>query len=129
MQLPKPKKKTSERKKLVARLDRVFSQYIRKRDERCVCCGASENLQCGHLFSRNSYSTRWNERNAFCQCAGCNYKHEFDAYPLTNYFLSIFDKDEYDALHTLYKTQVKYGNEVLEDLIAFYKDRLNESDL
>ena len=121
--LLKPKKKKSERKKLVERLDKVFSLYIRRRDERCVCCGTDKNLQCGHLFSRNSYSTRWNEKNAYCQCASCNYRHEFDAYPLTNFFLRIWGQEAYDELHTLYSTQTKFGNGILEEMIAYYRGK------
>ena len=82
MKFPKTKKKTSDRKRLVKKLDKVFSQYIRFRDQRCVTCGSRENLQCGHLFSRTAYSTRWHPRNAFCQCSSCNLRHEHDPYPL-----------------------------------------------
>ena len=124
--LPKPKRKKSDRKKLVEHLDKVFSIYIRRRDKRCVCCGTDKNLQCGHLFSRNSYSTRWNDKNAYAQCSSHNLIHEHDPYPLTNYFLSMFGKEVYDDLHAVYSSQVKFGNAILEEMIEYYKGKTDD---
>lgn len=124
---PKPVKKkaySAERKALVKEADRVFSLYIRKRDGHCVCCGTTENLQCGHLFTRGTYSTRWDEDNAFAQCGGCNLKHEHDTYPLTNYFLNRFGKAAYDELYKKHKTPAKFTNADLRDLIKKYKELL-----
>lgn len=75
---PKPSKrkkgKVSQRKTLVAKLDRVFSQYIRQRDgNRCCSCGR-DNLpvDCGHFVSRRVLKLRWDEFNAASQCLRCN---------------------------------------------------------
>jgi len=117
--------KKSKRKCLVGRLDNVFSRFIRQRDERCVTCGSRDNLQCGHLFSRQSYSTRWDPDNAFAQCSSCNLKHEYDSYPLTNWFLGMFGKTAYDRLHAKYKSLRKFSNTELEEMIREYQEKLN----
>ena len=123
--MPKAK---SERKRLVAQLDKVFSEYIRKRDGACVCCGAVENLQCGHLFTRAAYSTRWHERNAHAQCRSCNMRHEYDTYEYTTFFLNMYGRDEYDRLHKIHCTPRKFSNGELKALIERYREALNGMD-
>lgn len=72
----KPKRKT-----LIRKLDRAFSVYIRtqamdrKGIARCFTCDRRmhwKKLQCGHFMSRQYYSQRWNEVNAYPQCRACN---------------------------------------------------------
>ena len=111
------------RKGLVRKLDKAFSEYIRKRDKYCVVCGTRENLTCGHLFSRIAYSTRWDEGNAFGQCAGCNLRHEHDAYPFTKWFISKFSQDHWDDLHHKYSTIRKFTNHELEALIIHFETK------
>jgi hypothetical protein len=68
------------RSKLIKKLDKVFSLYIRLRFAKneiaqCFTCGKKDHykrLQCGHFQSRKYYSTRWDEINCQVQCAGCN---------------------------------------------------------
>jgi len=115
----------SKRKALVAKADKYFSLYIRKRDEICVTCGARDNLQCGHLFSRIAYSTRWDEYNAYCQCRSCNLYHEACPAPLTNYFLSKYGQGAYMALYQKYRTTHKYYDAELDELANYYKEKLN----
>jgi hypothetical protein len=65
------------RKKLIARLDRVFSQWVRSKDAdhrgyvQCFTCGVWKHwktVDAGHFQSRAKFSTRWDERNVKCQC-------------------------------------------------------------
>ena len=117
----------SERKKLVSRLDKVFSEYIRKRDGACVICGkrAPEvRLTCGHLFSRVAYSTRWDESLAFCQCTGCNNRHEYDPGLFIIWFAEKFGWDKYEEGHKKHRTPVKYTNGQLVELIEYWKNRI-----
>lgn len=54
--------------------DRIFSLYIRKRDQVCqasmggVLCGLPYDLQCAHLISRRYFALRWNPENAVALC-------------------------------------------------------------
>ena len=64
--------KKASRKTLKNKADRLFSLYIRARDEHCQRCGTTENLQCAHGFTRTYLKTRWDERNAWALCAGCH---------------------------------------------------------
>ena len=72
--------KKTKRKKLIEKLDKIFSVYIRRRKavndiSECFTCGKQDHwkkLQNGHFQSRKHYSTRWHELNCQVQCAGCN---------------------------------------------------------
>lgn len=70
---------------LKAKLDRVFSEFIRRRDcikagnkgfIRCYCCGKMiewRKSQCMHYIPRQHIATRFNEINCNAGCVHCNY--------------------------------------------------------
>ena len=97
----------SARKKLIEKLDKVFSLYIRQRNAengivRCFTCGMLFNWQltdCGHFVSRKKIPTRWEEKNCAVQCKSCNIFSEGNKY--------IFGK----------KLNEKYGEGTAERLI------------
>ncbi len=104
------------RKGVVRKLDKLVGDIVKQRDGLCVTCGSMNNLQPGHLFSRVAYSTRWDLNNTYCQCRNCNLKHEYDPYPLTNYFIEIWGRKKLDALHRQYVTPRKFKTYELEEL-------------
>jgi hypothetical protein len=62
-------------------LDKVYSEYIRKKAARqtvyvaCATCGkimAWNECDCGHYVSRAFRAVRWDERNTAPQCRRCN---------------------------------------------------------
>lgn len=64
--------KKTPRKKLIEKLDKIFSIYIRRRNAvndvaECFTCGKKDHwkkLQNGHFQSRKHYSTKWHESEA-----------------------------------------------------------------
>ena len=80
----KTKKKLQNKfskKKLIEKLDEVFSKYIRLKYAdsrgfcRCISCGKPhywKEIQCGHYMSRRYFSTRWSEDNCRPQDVACN---------------------------------------------------------
>lgn len=70
----KPKKKSLSKYK--KELDRVFSIFIRERDEgQCYTCpnkGEIKKMQAGHFVPRQYLAVRWDEVNVHCQCYACN---------------------------------------------------------
>lgn len=108
------------RKGLVRNLDKELSLHIRQRDGRCVICGSTESLTNGHLFSRQSYSTRWDyseDGNCHTQCLKCNLSHEYDPYPFTSWYIKKFGLDKYDELHRRHKTILKLKDFQLQELL------------
>ena len=90
---PKPRKRivskgkagsrTSRRRKArKAKLkdaDRLFSEYIRTRDDwQCKACGSPKRPQCAHLISRRYRAVRWNPGNAVCLCSACHVRFTHD---------------------------------------------------
>ncbi len=110
-------------------LDAVCRQWVLSQEEypACVCCGSRERLQCGHLFSRIAYSTRWDKRNLYCQDSGCNLKHEHDPLPLLRYAEWKWGVAEIDKLHQDYSRPRKWSNSELAALLAERKAELEEA--
>lgn len=122
------------RKGLVRKCDMAFSQYIRERDNYvCFTCGRIGSkrdgvMQCGHLMTRSAYSTRWTEENAFCQCAACNLRHEYDPNPFILRFIACKGYDAYNELYKQHKAPHKFTNGDLEVIAMTYKTRAEGYD-
>ncbi len=114
------KRKKETRKSLVKDLDRAFSNFIIKRDGSCVICGKTEVLAAGHLISRSCYAVRWDERNVFVQCRGCNMLHEFRPERFTMWFLDKHGLEAYRSLCADSKVQRKISNLELREMTEKY---------
>ena len=122
-------KKTS-RKTIVKNLDKVFSEYIRRRYAKngiaeCVTCGKKDhwkNLQAGHFMSRKHYATRWDEENVEVQCMACNVYRYGEQY----LFAKHLGEEKADELLAKSRTMVKIKDWELQDMIEIYKKKLLE---
>lgn len=122
-----------DRAKLEKELDGVFSLYIRNRGavdgwNRCITCNYPfpiDELDCGHFISRKHLSVRWDERNAFPQCVECNrlMMGREDIYEAYLIDMGV----DVDELRQLARKPRKYSLSELNELIDYYKAKLNES--
>ena len=80
--------------KLKTKLDKLFSEYIRRRYANhdgtvsCFTCGIVKHWkeqQAGHFQSRRHHSTRWDEKNVQVQCKSCNIFKSGEQYKFGNY--------------------------------------------
>lgn len=117
-------RKKSDRTRLVEKLDRIFSKYIRLRDKQCVVCGSTDRLQCGHLLSKMSYSTRWSEVNASTQCGHCNIVHNTNPGPYMLWFIDNHGKKELHKLTKEYSSHKKFSNKNIKELIDIYTEKV-----
>jgi len=94
-------------KTIVAKLDKVFSEYVRLRDSdangfvRCISCGGIHHwkqVDNGHYVNRKHLSTRWHEKNCNGQCRACN---RFDEGNMIGYHRGLVKK---------------YGENVIQEL-------------
>jgi hypothetical protein len=83
-------------------LDRLFSEYIRKRSggycQRCGKYYGWKRLQCSHFFGRAKKSVRWDEDNAVALDFGC---HQYlGSHPLehTEWFKKHLGEDAFNLL-------------------------------
>ena len=120
------------RKGLINKLDRIFSEYIRKRDAnkkgmcKCITCSkqfAWNDIDAGHFISRKEMNTRWDERNVAAQCKYCNrfrYSRQY-------VFSLALDKKKEGLSKLLYKESkkvVKYSTTDLQNLVEYYTNLL-----
>ena len=128
--------KRTQRKKLVDKLDKVFSIYIRRRFANndiaeCFTCGKQDHwkkLQNGHFQSRKHYSTRWHEQNCQVQCSGCNVFRYGEQYKFSKNLDNTYYNGLAEELHIEANKTVKLDNTDLEMLIEKYELLIKELD-
>ena len=114
---------------MIAKLDSIFSQYIRKRDcpndvGRCISCGSiitPSTCDAGHYIPRTHLSTRFDERNVNAQCYECNRLKNGN---IKGYKIGLIEKYGelvIDELTRLKNQTRKYSKSELQDLINKYK--------
>lgn len=127
--------KKTEKQKLIDKLDDLFQMCIRYRDNfTCITCGrkfpVGERTQChaGHFISRGVYSTRWDEENVSCQCAGCNLRQSHGDVEVINRYEKALElkygKGTVDRLLKKKHQVIKVNKAFLEDNIKIYKEAL-----
>lgn len=126
--------KKTQRKKLIEKLDKIFSVYIRLREAKakiaqCFTCGKKDHykkLQNGHFQSRKHYSTRWDEINCQVQCAGCNVFRYGEQYLFGVNLDKKYGTGTSDEMHKKSRETYKIDNYELEVLITKYEDLVKE---
>lgn len=108
---------------MVRRCDQAARLYVKSVEHRCIVCGSTKNLQCGHLFTRSKFSVRWDTDNIHAQCAGCNLRHEYDPHPYTMKFINLYGLERYQALYERAEKPRKFSLDDLE-LIAMRLEEL-----
>ena len=126
--MKKPKRKT-----LINKLDRIFSEYIRKRDAdkkgfvRCITSNKKYHyteVDAGHFISRKEMATRWHEDNVWSQS---RFHNRFKYGLQYEYSLALEKKKKGlpKHLYNLSKKTVKYSIADLQDMIDKYKNKLD----
>lgn len=122
-------KKTS-RKKLIEKLDKAFSVYIRTRNANldglveCITCGTVRHwkqMQCGHFMSRVKYATRWNEFNAAPQCQKCNIFNQGEQYKFAKWLEETYGQEKVEEIVRLSNTTAKFSDGDLEEMLSRYE--------
>ena len=129
----KPKRKT-----LIKKLDKVFSEYIRRKyaDKNgivsCYTCGKKaywkgEGMQNGHFISRRSRILRWDERNCRSQCYSCNVMRYGESYIFGVKLNQEYGYNIADELLIQSKKIIKQSDEDLKELIKLYENKIKET--
>lgn len=129
----KRKGKKSSLRVLTEKLDRVFSEYIRKRDANqsgyITCCTCSttkhwKEMHAGHFVGREARNTRWEEKNVHGQCPGCNTFHEGRKPEYALFLQQKYGSDIVEQLVMAGKRIKKWSPIELEALIHHYQEQL-----
>ena len=126
---PVAKKKTSKKKptrtQLIKSLDKVFSIFIRQRDDGvCFTCGTRQEwkyMQNGHFVSRGKFATRWDERNCHCQCVGCNVFRNGNYPVYAERMIYLYGPEIIEELNRKGREIARWSSNDLEDMISHYK--------
>jgi hypothetical protein len=128
-------------KTLKKKLDRIFSEYIRKRDKGvCFTSGVKKHWkeqQAGHFYSRNLLGTRYDERNVHCQTVRDNIFLKGNLIQYTINMIELYGEKVWDELRLHSKwSLVKFAQSLgfpAEDtkqayqwLITYYTEKLKE---
>lgn len=120
-------------RKLIKKLDDIFSKYVRLRDSHdgvFTCCSCSqlkpyEQADAGHFINRRWMAIRWDERNVHAQCRSCNRFDEGNSVGYTRFMLRTYGEDTVDLLESM-KTPYRWTDGELDILIKDYKQRVKE---
>lgn len=127
-----PKKSSSKktsRKTLKNKLDKLWSEAIRKRDKKCQRCGTTQGLQAAHIFTRSALSTRWDLRNGIGLCSGCHiYWWHKEPIEATRWIEERNGKKEVTSLLRKRWTIKKYTDQELELMVVGLEEFINTLD-
>ena len=120
--------------KLKKELDKWFSLFIRLRNAskdgivECWTCGKTahyKKMHAGHFMSRKHHATRWNEENVQVQCPRCNLFGQGEQYTFGKLIDVRIGEGKSEELQELSRTTVKYMRHEYEEMIKFYKEKVN----
>ena len=114
----------------IAKLDRIFSEYIRLRDSdkkgygKCITCGKIiywKDGDAGHAINRAHMSTRFDEMNVHLQCRHCNRFREGEIVEYSMALVKKYGQARVDVLLAKKHFTSKMGDFEAEQLIKHYK--------
>jgi len=129
------KKKLPTLSALEKKLDKIFSEYIRKKDSdhggtvECCTCGKLEywrDVDAGHFIKRQHRSVRWDERNVHPQCRRDNHFMGGRQDDYARFIIKKYGQTQFDELMRLKYTTVKHTRSDLEEMIDIYKEKLEK---
>ena len=123
--------------KLKRKLDKIFSEYIRKRDSDyrgyCNCISCSKEypafggkIHAGHLFSRRFLSIRYSEQNVNAQCSYCNTFLNGNQIKAARGVERKWGKGVVEDLESRMNVVVKLSRIDYEEAIEYYKKKIKE---
>ncbi len=121
-------------KKLVTKLDTIFSQFIRLRDSKngigqCCSCGKVvlwKEADAGHFVNRKWFSTRWREDNVHLQCRSCNRFDEGNTAGYSLFMMRKYGEAHIEFLKGIKNQAMKYSDSDLLLLIDHYKKEVKK---
>jgi len=111
---------------LVKKLDKLFSEYIRRRNGEmaiCVTCGKVahwKEMQAGHFMSRRHRATRWHEDNVQVQCIKCNMFGQGEQFKFGKWL----GDEKANELIQLANQVVRMSDYEMQEMIEHYKKKL-----
>ena len=118
-----------------ATLDRIFSEFIRRRDAgkdgyiKCISCGKIvqwKESDCGHYINRSHNSTRYDEINCNAQCRSCNRFDEGNQQGYRRGLIKKYGEQATDMLEVKKHNTCKLGQFEINALAEEYRRKLKQ---
>ena len=118
-------------KRLTNKADKVFSLYIRERDNQlynkvCPLCNKKPIQCCFHFVTRKRKSVRWDHQNSCGGCHTCNYLENYFSDLSRYWYIKKFGADQYLLLVERAKRDFTPTKEDLENVIFAYSCMLED---
>ena len=122
-------------KSTIAKLDKVFSEYVRLRDSdsngygKCITCGKVihwKDGDAGHAINRAHMSTRYDETNVHLQCRHCNRFREGEIVEYSMALIKRYGQAKVDVLLAKKHFTSKMGDFEGKQLIKLYQAKVSE---
>ena len=119
-------------------LDKVFSEYIRRRDAdmngkvKCCTCNNKKHwkkMDAGHWLSRGRLATRYHEKNCHAQCITCNQFKSGNPEAYDRFIINKYGMDVFDSLIELSQTEVKWMQFEIDEMVEVYKKKIKDLDV
>jgi 5-methylcytosine-specific restriction endonuclease McrA len=116
-------------------LDRIFSEYIRRRDSdengygRCISCGKIvhwKDADAGHFVNRAHMALRYDEKNVNLQCRSCNRFDEGNSIGYSEGLVRKYGPEVLDYLKIKKHNLCKFGKFEIDLLKKEYKRKIKE---
>jgi len=129
------KKKLPTLSALEKKLDKIFSEYIRRKNADhggtvdCCTCGKLfywKDVDAGHFVKRQHRSIRWDERNVHPQCTRCNHFMGGRQDDYAQFIIRKYGQTVFDELMLLKYRSVKHTRADLNDMIELYQEKLSK---
>lgn len=117
---------TTDRQKVVKKLDAVFSEYIRVRNCdgegycTCITCGDRyhwRDMTCGHYVKRGNMATRYDLQNCGEQCSTCNVANDGMEEQHQNYIEAIYGLGTAEKLERLGREERHFSEHDLQNMM------------
>ena len=121
------------RRKLIKKIDRIFSKYVRLKNAdhkgycTCITCGKTyhyKDIDAGHFVSRRHLIVRFDELNVHPQCRRCNRFLNGLQYEYGKAIDMLYGKGTADKLVSLSKKTIKIENYELDEIFCTVKKDL-----
>ncbi|MDR2291874.1 MAG: recombination protein NinG [Prevotellaceae bacterium] len=118
-----------------AKLDKVFSEYIRLRDAddnghvRCISCNKFvtwKQADCGHYVNRQHMALRYDEKNCNAQCRYCNRFCEGNMIGYNEGLIKKYGSDVIEYLKIKKHNECRFTAVEYQLLINMYSNKVKE---
>jgi hypothetical protein len=119
----------SEKKRLEVIADNLWSDLVKKRDEKCKKCGSVFGLSAHHIRVRQHKSTKYDIDNGIALCRDCHSLQKFRPEQFHDMIIDIIGQPKYNELRLRSLVEIhdkyygmKYGVKFLRFIIERLKN-------